>query len=443
MPQPTDVLTRLFGAALESVEPRAALAHALERDPAPPAERTWILSFGKAAHPMADAAVARLREAGLEATGGLVIATEPGSPPGAGIDVLVGDHPLPGPRSLGAAEALENTIRNIRLGDDVLVLVSGGASSLLAAPVRGIPPEDLEATFSAMLRSGLDIHDMNRVRKRISRWAAGRLAAALSHANVRVYAVSDVVGDDLASIGSGPCSPDPTTAVRVRALLDVAGLIPAVPRSVVDLLDRTERGMVPETPKPGDAAFRTVETHVVASNRVAVEAAADAAVHEGFRVFVRKKPIMGEAAVCGVAIAEHVLEAGDAAGPWEALGTAAAPRPICWIAGGETTVTIRGADAGAGGRCQELALAAAGALAGADRRVTILAAGTDGRDGPTDAAGALVDRDTWTRIAAAGRDPQRDLDGHDAYAALDAAGALVRTGPTGTNVADLVLAVVG
>ena len=328
MPQPADVLLRLFGAALESVEPRRALAHALDRDPAPPGKRTWILSFGKAAHPLADAAVARLHAAGSEATGGLVIATEPGPSPGAGIDVVVGDHPLPGPRSLAAAEALENTVRNIRLGDDVLVLISGGASSLLAAPVRGISHDDLEATFSAMLRSGLDIHDMNRVRKRISRWGAGRLATALSHANIRVYAVSDVAGDDVASIGSGPCSPDPTTAVRVRAMLDLEGLIPAVPRSVIDLLDRTERGMIPETPKPGDAAFRTVETHVVASNRVAVEAAADAAIGEGFRVFVRKKPILGEAVVCGVAIAEHVLETGDAAGPWEALGTGAAPRPI-------------------------------------------------------------------------------------------------------------------
>ncbi len=442
MPQPADVLLRLFGAALESVEPRRALAHALDRDPAPPGKRTWILSFGKAAHPLADAAVARLHAAGSEATGGLVIATEPGPSPGAGIDVVVGDHPLPGPRSLAAAEALENTVRNIRLGDDVLVLISGGASSLLAAPVRGISHDDLEATFSAMLRSGLDIHDMNRVRKRISRWGAGRLATALSHANIRVYAVSNVAGDDVASIGSGPCSPDPTTAVRVRAMLDLEGLIPAVPRSVIDLLDRTERGMIPETPKPGDAAFRTVETHVVASNRVAVEAAADAAIGEGFRVFVRKKPILGEAVVCGVAIAEHVLETGDAAGPWEALGTGAAPRPICWVAGGETTVTIR-EPAGTGGRCQELALSAAGALAGADKRVTILAAGTDGRDGPTDAAGALVDNDTWSRIEAAGRDPRADLEEHDAHPSLDAAGALVRTGPTGTNVADLVLAVVG
>jgi hydroxypyruvate reductase len=442
MPQPADVLLRLFSAAVEAVEPRRALERAFDRESDPPARRTWILSFGKAAHPMADAAVARLGSAGLDATGGLVIATEPGPSPGSGIEVVVGDHPLPGPGSLAAAEALENTIRNVRLGDDVLVLISGGASSLLAAPVRGISPADLEATFSAMLRSGLDIHDVNRVRKRISRWAAGRLAAALSHANVRVYAVSDVAGDDVASIGSGPCSPDSTTAVRVRAMLDVAGLIPMVPRSVIDLLDRTERGMVPETPKPGDAAFRTVETHVVASNRVAVEAAADAAVREGFRTFVRKKPIMGEAAVCGVAIAEHVLETGDAAGPWEALGTAAAPRPICWIAGGETTVTIR-EPAGAGGRCQEMALAAAGALAGGAKRVTILAAGTDGRDGPTDAAGALVDNDTWSRIEEAGRDPKQDLDEHDAYPALDAAGALVRTGPTGTNVADLVLAVVG
>lgn len=442
MPQPEDVLLRLFGAALESVEPRRALAHALDRDPATPATRTWILSFGKAAHPLADAAVARLHAAGLEATGGLVIATEPGPSPGAGIDVMVGDHPLPGRRSLAAAEALESTVRSIRLGDDVLVLISGGASSLLAAPVRGISHDDLEATFSAMLRSGLDIHDMNRVRKRISRWGAGRLAAALSHANVRVYAVSDVAGDDVASIGSGPCSPDPTTAVRVRALLDLAGLIPAVPGSVINLLDRTERGMIPETPKPGDAAFRTVETHVVASNRVAVEAAADAAVREGFRTFVRKKPIMGEASSCGVAIAEHVLETGDAAGPWEALGTGAVSRPICWVAGGETTVTIR-EPAGTGGRCQELALAAASALSGAPKRVTILAAGTDGRDGPTDAAGALVDNDTWTRIEAAGRDPRADLDGHDAHPSLDAADALVRTGPTGTNVADLVLAVVG
>jgi hydroxypyruvate reductase len=262
-----------------------------------------------------------------------------------------------------------------------------------------------------------------------------------------VFAVSDVAGDDLASIGSGPCSPDPTTADRVLAILDVAGVTPLLPRSVIDLLERTRRGTAPETPKPADAAFRNIETRVIASNRIAVEAAADAAFRGGFRVRVRRKPIAGEAAVCGAAIARRLLEAGEAAGPWEMLGTPgdpeSAPRPICYVAGGETTVTIRD-PSGIGGRCQELALATARLLSeAASPRITVLAAGTDGRDGPTDAAGAIVDNSTWRRIRAVGRNPARDLERHDAYTALDAVAALVRTGPTSTNVADIVIALAG
>jgi hydroxypyruvate reductase len=282
---------------------------------------------------------------------------------------------------------------------------------------------------------------MNRIRKRVSRWGAGRLAVGLAHARVQVFIVSDVIGDDIASIASGPCSPDPSTALTVRALLDEAGLLHRVPRSLVDLLDRTERRMVPETPKAADAAFRAVSAKVIASNRVAVFAAAAAAEAMGIPVRVRRKALKGEAAQCGTRLARRFLA--DAHAPAAAVGADSAgdDDAICYLCGGETTVTL-GDEAGQGGRCQELALAAAGVLSDAGVSVTLLAAGTDGRDGPTDAAGAIIDSGTWSRIQQAGRDPATDLVRHNAYAALDAAGDLIRTGPTGTNVMDLVMALV-
>jgi len=436
-----ELLMRLYRSALDAADPARALQVALDGDAVQATDRTWIIALGKAAHPLAASAVEWLQSRGHEPAGGIVVAPDAADPPHPGLVVTTGDHPLPGEASHQAAEALENTVRQVLPGDDVWVLLSGGTTSLIASPVRGLSMDELRDIYRQLLGSGLDITAMNRVRKRISRWGAGRLAVALAHAPVRVYLVSDVIGDDIASIASGPCSPDPTTAVTVRAILDEAGLLQRVPKSLIDLLDRTERRMVPETPKPGEAAFRDLKARVIASNRVALTAVAAEAERAGMTVRVRRRPLSGEAARCGAAVALRMIEDGLHE-PADADEEGAAARPACYIGGGETTVTLDG-ETGQGGRCQELALAAARVLDGrSDVAITLLAAGTDGRDGPTDAAGAIVDNATWRRIVEAGHDPLDHLTRHDAYAALDAAGALLRVGPTGTNVLDIVAAIV-
>ncbi len=438
-------LLQLFQAAVQAADPGRALASSLDEAGIDGTDRTWLLALGKAAPRMANAAVAWLSARGLEPAGGVVVAAEASEPPHAALTVVRGDHPLPGANSLHAAQALEDVVHRVQPRDEVWVLLSGGTSSLLASPVRGITPEELHDAYAVLLGSGLDIAAMNRVRKRISRWAGGRLAVALAHARVRVFVVSNVAGDNVASVGSGPCAPDPSTAINVRALLDEADLLERLPASVLDVLERTARRMLPETPKPADPAFRTVTTALIASNRVALDAAAAAARAAGLQVRVRRRPLSGDAARCGQAIARRLLEGERAEADAGGGAAEASPeQPVCYCAGGETVVTLEeGVDAGRGGRCQELALAAAGVLAQAVApRVTLLAAGTDGRDGPTNAAGAVVDNSTWSRIQETGQDPATLLAAHDAYRALGAAGALIRTGPTGTNVMDVVLALV-
>jgi hydroxypyruvate reductase len=355
--------------------------------------------------------------------------------------VVAGDHPEPGPGSRAAAEALARAAAAVRPDHEVWVLLSGGTTSLIGAPVDGVSPGELTALYSVLLGSGLDITAMNRVRKRFSRWGGGRLARALAPARVRCYVVSDVIGDDLASIGSGPLVPDPATAADVRRLLAGAGLWDRIPPSTRALVAAAEREEMPETPKPGDQAFARVTLELIASNRLALEAAAGRAAELGLAPKISEAPLAGEAAAAGASVAATLLQHCVPSGiPPERPSGPGRPG-ACLIWGGETTVTLGDAPPGLGGRCQELALAAARALQGAPEGVALMAAGTDGRDGPTDAAGAIVDGDTWATIRGRGRDPARDLAAHDAYRALDAAGVLLRPGLTGTNVMDVVVGV--
>jgi glycerate-2-kinase len=410
---------------------------------------------------MARAAVEVLRERGDTPASGLVVPPAPAPTPDPALRLVPGDHPEPGPGSRAAAEALAEASARVGPEDEVWVLLSGGTTSLIGAPLDGIPDADLASLYAVLLGSGLDIAAMNRVRKRFSRWGAGRLASVLAPARVRVYVVSDVIGDDLASIGSGPCVPDPSSAADVRGLLEHAGLWSRIPDSTRALLAAVERGQMPETPKPGDQAFARVTLELIASNQLALEAAARRAAELGLAPVISETPLAGEAAAVGASVAATLLQ--HCVSPGIPQPEAVAPRPLevgalrqqqagaerppevgatpCLIWGGETTVTLGSAEPGLGGRCQELALAAARTLAGARPGIALLAAGTDGRDGPTDAAGALVDGNTWTAAARAGRDLARDLVAHDAYRALDAAGALFRPGLTGTNVMDVVIGV--
>ncbi|HEY8106168.1 MAG TPA: DUF4147 domain-containing protein [Gemmatimonadales bacterium] len=431
------LLEDLYAAAVGAAAPGPAVARALADIDLTDNRRISLLALGKAAHPMAEAAVTWLAQRGRQPAGGIVVPPAGAPPPHPALPVVVGDHPEPGAGSLAAADALGRAAAGVSPDDEVWVLLSGGATSLLGAPVEGVAATHLTALYALLLGSGLDITAMNRIRKRFSRWGGGRLAAALAPARVRVFIVSDVIGDDLASIGSGPCVPDPASAAEVRAALESCGLWARIPAPLRDRVIAVERGRAPETPKPGDPAFARVETRLIASNRLALEAAAARAGALGLAPRLMEPVLSGEARDAGRRIATAVLSY------CQRSGSQPESRSICLIWGGETTVTLGPAPAGRGGRSQELALAAAELLAGAPEGSgpAILAAGTDGRDGPTDAAGAIVDPGTWSAIRRAGRDPARDLAAHDAYPALDAAGALLRPGLTGTNVMDVVFGI--
>jgi hydroxypyruvate reductase len=396
--------------------------------------RLWIFALGKAAGEMAHAAVDAARIRGATVTGGVVVAAEDVLSPHPEMRCVVGDHPIPGARSLSAAQAIEAATRRVGEADAALVLISGGTTSLVAAPVNGLPADTLPALFEALHRSGWDIAAMNGVRKRFLRWGAGRLAGALAPAIIQPALLSDVIGDDPASIASGPCVADALSARDVRDRLDALDTLPRETLALlVRHLDAVIDGTIPETPKPEDRMFGSVLPSVVRGNATALDAAAAHARRLDWQPITARHPLTGEAAHRGAQLAAALVSGvgGD--------------RPFCIIHGGETTVTLGNSAIGRGGRCQELALAAARALDRAHERaetIALLAAGTDGRDGPTDAAGAVIDRDTWRQARSAGRDPEADLANHDAYGALDAARALLRTGPTGTNVMDLVVGVV-
>jgi glycerate-2-kinase len=398
------------------------------------AQRVWIFAIGKAARPMATAAVTSLLRSLHSIVGGVVVTPEGGPSPYPTIVSMPGDHPVPGRNSFAAAAKIAEVTRGRRGTDSAIVLISGGTSSLIGAPLSGMNESDFAALCELLLGSGLDIASMNTVRKRFSRWGAGRLALALAPAATHCLAVSDVAGDDLSVIGSGPCSPDPSTVEDVTNVLKRAHLLTRIPQAQRDYLAAVARGTIPDTPTRNHPAFAHVTARVIGSNRIAVEAAAAAAASVGLSTEIGPLRLVGEAAVMGEAIARQLVEA----------RIKGASRR-CFLWGGETTVTTNGAEVTSGGRCQELALAAARVLDDAGDHgagITILAAGTDGRDGATDAAGAVVDRTSWRAIAGHG-DAAQMLATHQSNAALRVAGALIPRRETGTNVNDLVVGLVG
>ena len=400
------------------------------------ASSAWIIALGKASLAMTEAAVAELTARDIAIHGGIVVAPEPGPSPHHEISVVVGDHPVPGQASREAAAAIESVAKKAAGHGTVFVLLSGGATSLVAAPIDGVPDRDLARLFDALLSSGTDITVMNAIRKRFTRWGAGRLARALAPSRVVCLIVSDVVGDDVASIGSGPCVPDRNSAADVLAMIDRDGLEPFVPRALRDALENASSPDQP--PSPDDPVFRDVHASVILGNRDALDAAAAHAKSLGADpVRVIREPLLDDATFTAQRLVDELVRFREA--DLSDAGVA------CMIWGGETTVRLGAGEQVPGGRCQELALAAADALHAEEERgeeITLLAAGTDGRDGNTDAAGAVVEATTWDRLHAAGRDPSSDLAEHRAYDALGAVDALLRTGLSGTNVGDVVIGVV-
>jgi len=441
-PDARTVLLQLYWAALQAVAPGPALRTALERLPPEIARRrVWIFSVGKAAHPMATAAVEFLEKAGNEPAGGMIVSPRHAPAPHSRLDVYVGDHPEPGAQSLAAARAIEAMSSKVRSGEEAWVLLSGGTSSLIGAPDGAIRAEDVAELFRVLHTAGLDIATMNLIRKRFTRWGAGRLAVALKAANIRNFIISDVIGDDFAAIGSGPCVPDPSTASQIRAILVAHKLWDRLPPIMHRHLHMVERDPSLETPKAGDEAFENIERRIIASNRTALDAIVARAKSYGYDPRIMSTTLAGEASLAGRRVAASLVTTCSSATPTVAERAFRA----CLIWGGETTVALPTDSHGVGGRSQELALSAARELAllKSARGSTLLACGTDGRDGNSDGAGAIVDRTTWEEILKSGRDPERDLAAHESHRALDAAGAVLRTELTGTNVMDVVIGVCG
>ncbi len=356
---------------------------------------------------------------------GLVVVKYGHAAPTDKIEIMEAGHPVPDRAGERAASKLLTLVGSLTSNDLLIVLLSGGASSLLPAPVPGLSLADKQTAAQLLLASGATIHEINAVRKHLSAIKGGRLAAA-TQARVISLILSDVIGDDLAAIGSGPTAPDPTTYDEACAILRRYDIWNAMPAPVRRHLSAGAAGRVAETPKPGSPVFRRVQNLIIGNNRAAVEAAARAAKATGITPAVLTTTLTGEAREAAKLFGSIAREIVSGDRPFR--------RPCCLIAGGELTVTVRGG--GRGGRSQEFALASALEIAGLPN-VWLAGFATDGTDGPTEVAGAVADGRTVLRAARAGLDAARALRDNDAYPFFQKLNAHIVTGPTGTNVNDL------
>jgi len=336
-------------------------------------------------------------------------------------------HPIPDARGVEGSRQIVSLLSQVGSADLVFCLISGGGSALMTLPVEGITLDDITSLTQALLRSGATINEINAIRKHLSQLKGGHLSRLAHPAQVISLIVSDVIGNPLDVIASGPTCPDPTTFAQAYAVLKNYDLLQDVPPAIVHHLKQGMEGHIPETPKIDDEAFRRTQNVIIASNEQAAQAALEKARQFGLNTLLLSTFVQGEArevAQVFAAIAKEVAHSGQPV-----------PRPACIVAGGETTVTVRGH--GLGGRNQELALAAAPLIAGLDN-IAVIALGTDGTDGPTDAAGAVSTGRTIERAVEKGLQVADYLANNDAYHFFQVLGDLIITGPTNTNVNDLI-----
>jgi hydroxypyruvate reductase len=415
-------------AAIAAVSPRVLVARALGM----PAIRQFVigrpfhlLAVGKAAAPMASAWL----QHGLRPEHGLVVGTVRGR---AALDSLVwreGGHPIPDERSVAAAQEAMTLGQSVAAAECLVVLLSGGASALMALPLGHLTISDKQTAVSALLKAGADITALNTVRKHLSRVKGGRLAAACQGSTLTL-AISDVVGDDPGVIGSGPTVADSTTFADAQQAIDTLDVAARLPESVRSAIEAGARGDLEESIKPGDPRLRRSEWHMLGGRRHAMAGAKEAADALGYKTMVIEEPVIGEASDSARGHVQRL----------RALGQSMSGR-VCVISSGETTVKVTGE--GVGGRNQEFILAAATALSDLPPGSTIASVGTDGVDGPTDAAGALADSWTLTRAAEVGlADPATYVARNDSYRFFERLGDLIITGPTDTNVGDLQVALI-
>ena len=415
----------IFGAALKAADPAGAVTRYFARRNLSRFRNIYVVGAGKAGASMALAAE---RALGRRITAGLINVKDGHVAKLRRIELNECGHPVPDARGVAGAERIAELAARAQAGDLVVCLISGGASALLPLPAEGITPEEKQEVTRLLLACGAPIEHLNAVRKHISRIKGGQLARLAAPAAVESLLLSDVIGDPLDVIGSGPTAPDESTFAEVSRILDCYGIRDRVPVSIRRRIDCGLQGAIPETPKRDDPLFAGVRNTVIGGNRLALDAAARAARALGYRTLILSSTIQGEtreiARVHG-AMAREVACYGQPIKP-----------PACLISGGETTVTIKGT--GLGGRNQEFALAAALEIHGL-RSVLAFSAGTDGTDGPTDAAGAMADGQTLDRNP----DGVRFLDNNDSYRYFGPLGDLVMTGPTNTNVMDVRLMLIG
>jgi len=410
-------IARVLAAALDAVDPAAAVERYLSEHPLPSGGRVFALGLGKAAIPMT-----RALSQFADLTDTLVIAKHASPLDLESATVIESGHPVPDSRSLIAGQAVLDFVSDLREDDLLVCLISGGGSALMTAPT--VPLEDMQTLTSALIACGARIDEINTLRRHLDRVKGGGIAKA-TKARVLSLILSDVVGSPLEAIASGPTAPDPTTkkdALEVMEKYFPENHNTEIPASILHFLSSN-----PETPKPDESIFSRVQNIIVGDNALALQTALKQARKEGFCVESLGSNWQGEAREVGIELARKLRVTKDSK-----------KRAICLIAGGETTVTIRGD--GTGGRNQELALAAVPVLAGVDNALLISLA-TDGEDGPTNAAGAVVNGETLERAEKLGLDVADYLSRNDAYHFFEQLSDLLKIGPTGTNVNDLVFLV--
>ncbi len=426
---------RIFQAGVAAADPYQAVKRCLHLD-ALPTGKIHLIAFGKAACAMAQAA-GEMIPAHRLAGAGIAVTNYENVKAVANVDVIGAGHPLPDMAGFQAAQKVAQCVSQAQTDELVLVLISGGGSALLPYPVAGITLKEKIATTDLLLACGATINEINCVRKHLSQLKGGGLARLASPATVHALILSDVLGDDLSTIASGTTVPDTSTYSDAITVLKNKGVWSNVPESVQQHLEQGEQGLIAESPKPDDAVFKHTSHVLCGSNTLSLKAAQQTAEQLGYSTQIVSDHLCGiakEEAEKLVLYASSIVPTLHSVHPEPVEGGNAA---IALLAGGETTVQLKGN--GKGGRNQEFALAFALAAEqhGLTGQWTLLSGGTDGRDGPTDAAGGLVNAGSLQRMRQAGINPKAHLDNNDAYHALNSSNDLLITGATGTNVADL------
>lgn len=437
----TEILEKIFISALSSVNPSLLIKRYIDEVLSDYVKgqfrQFFVVGFGKASYQMAKALEESIDNNLI--TSGIVITkyghagiqtTDDGrkTKDVTSIKIYEAGHPLPDENGLKATEEAINLLKSADSSTLIICLISGGGSALFVSPYSGITLDEKQQITDLLLKAGADITELNAVRKHISKIKGGRLAEIAYPAKTVTLALSDVIGDKLDVIASGPTAPDTSTFEDALNVISKFNLAEKMPRSVMDILSKGKEGFIPETPKKQNPVFKNVHNIIIGNNLKALTAAKDKAQSLGLKAEILSSEITGEAEDAGNWLAEKAITS------FNKLRVTRDREKICLISGGETTVTVKGT--GKGGRNTELALSFANKIRGI-KRITLLSAGTDGTDGPTDAAGAIVDGETIAKAEKLGLNPEEYLDNNDSYNFFKQINSLLITGHTGTNVMDI------